>query len=89
MISTNDKEVIDHLNKLLPGDYHFENSDRCTYRLKGYFGRGRNNHNIVRDALIEYGLMGKRSYEKHIPTEYLYSSYEILPGSLRFSSSVM
>lgn len=83
-ITTGDLDVINRLNELLPGEYHFEHGDRYTYRLKGYFGRGRNNHNLVRDALIEYGLMEKCSYEKFIPREYLTASYnsrlELLRG---------
>lgn len=75
-IATEDVDVIDRLNELLPNGYYFENSDRCTYRLKGYVRGGRNGKNVVRQALTKYGLMGKHSYEKHIPDEYKYSSFE-------------
>lgn len=40
-------------------------SERCSYRIKG---------TNIKKSLIKLGLYGCRSYEKHIPNDYLYNS---------------
>lgn len=80
-----DVEILQKVYKLLPKGYILQYSAKDDYRII----RDRNNldqRNLVRQIIKEYGLDGKHSYEKFIPKEYLYSSYnnrlELLRGLL-------
>lgn len=75
-LSTQDHEVVDKINSLLPRGYAFNHYANYDYRLKGHEGNNSKCGSIVRKALTEYGLCGKRSYEKFIPDNYKYGSYE-------------
>lgn len=74
--STNDKEVIDNINKFLPSGYYLKHICNYDYRIKGHEGNNSKKGSIVSKALKEYGLWGKRSDEKYIPREYMYASKE-------------
>lgn len=70
-ISTSDVELLDKVNSLLPENHEFKHKSRYDYTL--YSNRQRN---VIKQELVNLGLQGKRSYEKFIPLNYMYGSYE-------------
>lgn len=79
-VTTKDDEVKDNLLRFLPDGFELSAKSEITYRIKeNYSERNKMGQFIkcsMRQALEKYNLWGKRSYEKHIPEEYLYGSYE-------------
>lgn len=75
-ISNPDIPVLNRFANLLPPKYRLRHIAAYDYRIVGKEGNYRYAHSIVKDYLIEYGLHGKKSCEKFIPKDYLYSSYE-------------
>lgn len=74
-ITTPDEEVKDRIIRELPDGYSWKHKDRYDYCL--CCGKNRiGNKSQIRTYLEHYGLYGKRSYEKFIPKDYLYASYE-------------
>lgn len=76
-ISSSDEEVLNEVRKICERDYndleivHARNYDyRFRKKKKG------SKKNKLHKQLIDYGLEGRYSYEKHIPEDYLYSSVE-------------
>lgn len=70
-----DYEIMQEVFKRLPEGYTLQYSDQEDYRIvRNKTCKDKTNH--VKDILSEYGLLGKHSYEKFIPIDYLYSSYE-------------
>lgn len=80
-----DDDILEKVNRLLPkGDMLNISKNRISHRII------KKNHPIVKDELgrfcmeptktkkilIDYDLIGKRSWEKHIPRDYLFSSVE-------------
>lgn len=65
--SNTEKDVIEKVGSLLPGDDTYSFRSGCTYGIKG---------GATLSAIRKYGLHGTRSYEKFIPNEFLYNSIE-------------
>lgn len=86
IITLPDEEIKNEVEKRLPKECVLQYSDRFDYRIKRKEYRNRWVRNEVVYALEKYDLMKKHSYEKHIPKDYLYSSYndrlELLRGLL-------
>lgn len=74
--SSNDKEVIETINNLLPKGYLLKHIRNYDYQINGHEGNNSKCGSLVTKALKKYGLFGKRSYEKYIPDEYMYASKE-------------
>lgn len=70
-ISTSDMELLDKVNSLLPENHEFKHKSRYDYTLHSNRQR-----NVIKQELVNLGLQGKRSYEKFIPLNYMYGSYE-------------
>lgn len=78
--SSADKEIVNRVESELPEgdivryvakyDYAIVKSERKTDK-HGYIVKSKTG-----EALSEYGLHGKKAYEKHIPKEYLFASVE-------------
>ncbi len=99
-----DREIVERLRTVLPPgvvlkqvgprpiDYAFVLSDRN--RLPESHPKHGNGHpkNPVKTAIVELGLSGSRSWEKHVPEDYLASSaadrLEILRGLLDTDGTV-
>lgn len=81
-----DVEVKQEVEKRLPNGYELHRYANNDYRIVRSVYRNRWADNEVKTILINYGLQGKHSYEKYIPKDYLYSSYnnrlELLRGLL-------
>ncbi len=79
-ISTPDDEVKTNIIAFLPEGYELVYRGGCDYYIKeGYSVRdekGRYTRCTLNRVLDRIGLLGKRSFEKFIPQEYLYGSYE-------------
>lgn len=73
-----EKDIMNKVNILLSEDeeINFLNRDNkvigCLIRNKKRSNKPTN----TKQAIIEYGLLGKRSYEKFIPKDYLFSTVE-------------
>ncbi len=69
-----DEEIKQEVIKLLPENLELHHQINSDYRivLKKNSKQYKNN---LKEILKEYELIEKYSYEKHIPKEYLYSSY--------------
>ena len=70
-----DKEMVDYINSLIDG-YEFSlksGSDKDYYLHSEDYSRKKN---LIRKELEKLGLLGKKSSEKFIPKEYMYSSNE-------------
>jgi hypothetical protein len=78
---TSDTEMVELVRDRLPEECKIVHSDRYDYRI---IGNGTPRENLVKDALVLYGMLGKRSWEKSIPGNYLMadrdSRIEILRG---------
>lgn len=75
--STADVEILDRVRTALPDGCTVEHSDRCNFRING--GRP----HLIRDALRAFGLIGKKSAEKHVPVEYLFNDARVRLEVLR------
>ena len=75
-LSTNDAEIIEKINELLPDGYSLSHIRAYDYRIKGHEGNNSKAGSLVTKALKEYGLFGKRSHEKFIPECYMLGSKE-------------
>lgn len=85
-VSTPDQEILDLVLERLPDGYYFNYASGYDYRLTSD-DRNRTGKCLnIKLQLQEYGLYGKKSYEKFIPHDYLYASYddrlELLRGLL-------
>lgn len=78
-VSTPDEEILDRLMACLPKECELRHINKYDYGIK-------QNGCGLKDSLRDYGLLGKHSYEKSIPKDYLYASYadrvELLRGLL-------
>lgn len=74
--SSNDKEVIEKVNELLPENYKLKHISNYDYRIKGCEGNNSKCGSVVTNELKKYGLYGKHSFEKYIPKDYMYASKE-------------
>jgi hypothetical protein len=72
MISSADQEIIESVRSSLPEGVWLDHSFNYDYRITSR----RINNNPVMEALDELDLMGKKSSDKFIPVEYLFSSIE-------------
>lgn len=83
-VTTPDKEILDRISQMLPEGYAIKHLSRYDYMISQTNRSER--HGFLHSALREYGLLGKHSYEKYIPRDYLYASYddrwELLRGLL-------
>lgn len=70
-ITKRDEELFDELGKVLPEGLCIKTKDELTRSISLSDG---NKTHYYRDALNDMELMGTRSWEKHIPTEYLHGS---------------
>ena len=71
-ITAPDGDIFRRVSNELPEGYHLNRVKAFDYDIVGHTGR----NSLVRLALKELGLDGKRSYEKFIPDCYKYSTYE-------------
>lgn len=78
-ITSVDQEILDEITVILEREYdNLKLSNMMgigTYSLKMKSQKGKRQNELT-DQLKSLGLMGKYSYEKHIPKEYLYTSIE-------------
>lgn len=75
-ITCNDEEIIENIKRVLPkGTEIVKYTQEFQYGIKRICRNGMKTNPIV-DKLKEYGLIDKKSFEKFIPTKYLYSSVE-------------
>ena len=75
--TTSDAFIADEMRKNMdPGSQLVKNKAKYAYAINGILKQPDSQYkrNPTREHLESYGLMGKLSYEKHIPTHYLYSS---------------
>lgn len=71
-ISTPDKEITDHLTAVLPAAHKLRYAGKYDYAVTtGLVGPGKN---LYVKAFQAMDLCGKRSWEKHIPAEFLHGS---------------
>ena len=81
LFSNSEKDILDKIELLMP-EYHLVKIDsskkRCDYRVIPneiiFDNREIRNHLIYN--LKKYGLLGKKSFDKFIPKEYIYNSIE-------------
>lgn len=86
MLTTPDQEILDTIIQKLPDGYIFSHKKDYSYTLTSD-SRNRTGRTLnIKIYLQKYGLYGKKSHEKFIPNDYLYSSYndrlELLRGLL-------
>ena len=72
--STNDEEIIDKINELLPEGYSLKYVANYDYVVKGHEGNNTKVGSLVSKAFKHYGLWGKRSNEKFVPSDYMMGS---------------
>lgn len=96
-ITTVEQQIVDHLAGLLPEGCEFGNTTRKSYRgavTATYLVRGpsRWKANPLLAALRDMGVLGLRSWEKHIPETYLTASVpvrlELLRGLMDTDGSI-
>lgn len=75
-LTTPDAEIVSSVNELLPNNLILKYISQYDYRVVGKNGPVKRKENKLILALEKLGLLGKRSWEKFIPEEYMYSSYE-------------
>ncbi len=68
-----DAEILYEVQQRIPDSLQVVHRDRYTFAISR---KAKTGENELRTSLKEYGLFGKRSFEKHIPKDYLYSSYK-------------
>lgn len=74
-ISIPDEEIRREVEKRIPDSLVLKYVDKYDYSIVKKGKRSRKPNCLI-DSLRFYELYGKYSYEKHIPKDYLYSSYE-------------
>lgn len=72
-VSTSDQELLDEISKYLPKGQKIRHVAKYDYGLTGGAG---SRQNPLLTSLRQLGLADKRSFEKFIPGEYLFSSPE-------------
>lgn len=73
--SVPDNEIVDEVRNRLPNGYKLAHPSKYGWNIK--CGKNRiNGRHGMKSMLESYGLYDKYSYEKFIPKDYLYSSYE-------------
>lgn len=82
VFSSADPEIIESISQLLPDGMLVNYSDQYDYRLVDPKAHCKNPNRLTKD-LRDLGLMGKYSYQKYIPDEYLFSSLEDRIGLLQ------
>ena len=86
MYSTANYETVERINGLLPNGYELKYKDKYDYRICGHEGNNNQSGSLIVKELKKYGLYNKHSYDKFIPNDYLYGSYddrlELLRGLL-------
>lgn len=94
-VSSVDEEILSTIRNDIPSGYSLKKSHRdCDYRIVKTTLHKLNGSqsNVYKDALMLYDLWGKKSFEKFIPEDYLYSSEEdrwaILQGLMDTDGSV-
>lgn len=73
IISKQDEELFENIKLYLPEGHSFKRLDSISRSIVLDNNIKRNN---IKASLIHYGLMGKRSFEKFIPKEYLNGSHK-------------
>lgn len=90
--ATSDVEIVKKIKSILPENNDIVRDAKYNYRIKCNNGGGRGHKGELRIFLEEMGLFGKNSFDKFIPFDYLYSSYEnrleLLRGLLDSDGSV-
>jgi phosphate starvation-inducible protein PhoH len=74
MLSSADEEILQEVSSSLEENYHLKYYSQYDYKI---VKTNRGGGSMYYDALRSYGLFGKKSYEKHIPKEYMYNSKEV------------
>lgn len=72
-----DSEIVSRISDELPHPYTIKSTGGFGFRISHPRGRGANKSGIklaLKDALLDLGLAGKRSWEKFIPAQYLTAS---------------
>lgn len=90
MLTSFDAETVERIAKYLPetDEIYCQDEKRGRYliRHKNGLKNGGHKHSGTCEALLKYGLIGKLSYYKDIPKDYMYSSaedrWELLCGLL-------
>ncbi len=72
ILTSADEEILNRVRLELPNNLTLNHADRYSYRISR--GNSPKNKNGVKKALVTYNLMGKKSFEKSVPTDYLRSS---------------
>ena len=75
-VATEDKELLDLLDRFLPDGYSMKHKDRCTYMVNGHEGNNAKAGSLITREIKRYGLFKHTSDEKFIPQDYLTASYE-------------
>lgn len=90
MFSTTDEEIILYMNQRLQNSYYFKKKNGDNY---DWILNTNKQINLLRQELVKLNLMGKNSYTKFIPKEYIYTSVEdridILQGLFDTDGSVV
>lgn len=73
-ITSKDDEIVNYIQSTLKEDYSLKYNDNYTYRLSKIHRNKK--ENIYKTELNRLGIMGKYSWEKSIPANYLFSSKE-------------
>ena len=73
-LSSADSFIVDKVNKFLPKGFKFKKQQTSKYCFN--LNSNRKSQENIRQSIKKYGLMGKLSYQKHIPNEYIYNSIE-------------
>ena len=76
IITIADTEILDEVSKRLPKSCKLHYKDKYDFTIVNSEYHNRWVKNEIIEILTHYELMGKHSYEKHIPKDYLYASYE-------------
>lgn len=75
--TSNDKDIVNRVNKLLPVDYELSCSKSMADNSYNIVKVSRGSkENKVKSYLKNIGLMGRGSHEKFIPEDYLYNSVQ-------------
>lgn len=72
--TTADDGIVDSLRSMVPNGINVRKKSRYDYSIAKASSGGRN---PVLDVMRWYGLLGKKSYEKHVPSDYLFNSERV------------
>ena len=75
IISTADEQILERIERLLPNGYKLSHKGKYDYIVVGHEGNNPKQGSVITKELVRYGLKGKKSIDKFIPKDYLYSSY--------------